>query len=96
MLTNYGQNHRKQAANIYNDSQGLKFAQDGRNPPNYRKKKCCNCGVVVHISREFPKPRFERDNCNSKEKCENRKDVCRYEAKKKDGNAQVVGLVVEE
>ena len=52
--------------------------------------------MVGRISLECPGPRAERDRSKDKEKFENRKEVCRYEAKKRNGDAHVVGLVVEE
>ena len=33
MIMNYKQTHSNQPAHIYNDSEGLKFSQNGRSPP---------------------------------------------------------------
>ena len=86
MLMNYKQNHSKQPAHIYNDYEGLEISKYNRISPNYNKNKWYSWGVVGHISWECPKPRAERDNSKAKEKCDNRKEVFRYEAKQKYGN----------
>ena len=83
MIMNYKQTHSNQPAHIYNDSEGLKFSQNGRSPPpNNIKNKCYNFGVVGHISWECPEQKARRDNSKAKVKCDNRKEVCIYEGKK--------------